>query len=242
MKEVARIVVDGAHADRSGRLAQSDIAEIFRRVAHPRRESRSACRPGRIVLQQPAVFLHRRSAARGVHDDRFDREALEGGDVAPRERAGPVALARMRVQRAAAGLRSGDVNLDAVPRQHPRGGAIGVSEDASHHASGEERHGAAACALGGHDRLHPLGGGSLRQELEHLGEPSAGVQTARAQERRHLCSFRGDGKRRERGEHATVREQPVECRGADRALDRRGPAHREDLRARRLHELPVLHA
>src|SRR5687767_4832832 len=82
-----------------------DLREVLVHVADLRRERGGALAPRLVVAEQRAVALELRPASGGVDDDRVDLRFLERGDVPARQRAGILALAGMRVKRAAARLR-----------------------------------------------------------------------------------------------------------------------------------------
>ena len=138
MEEVAGIVVGRAHAHRTRTRDQADRGEVLGRVTHARREALRAIAPLRVVLEQPAVLLEVRAAARGVHDERVDVERLKGFDVAARQRAGIIARAGVRVQRPAARLFPRHKDFDAVAGEHARRRGVRIGECRAHHTSGEK--------------------------------------------------------------------------------------------------------
>src|SRR5438105_10589690 len=240
VKQMARIVVRGADPHRRGHGAEAEVAEELRRVVHARGELGGACRPGCVVLEKPAVLLHRRAAAGRVDDDGADLFAREGRHVPPGQFARALALAGVRVQGPAAGLRADHVHFDAVAREHWPGRRVGAAENAAHDASAEHRDSRADRTGRRYDRVEALHRRGIGQQLEHLREPRAPAQPGRAEDARNAQSLRGDGKPGEHGEHASMRQEPVERRATDRALAQRASRRREDLGARRFDELAVL--
>ena len=141
-------------AHRRERPAQRLAREELRDVDHSQGEALGALAPGGIAGEEKAVGLHVGAAARGVHDDPLDPRGLEGLDGPLREVERGRVLAGVGVQRAAAGLRARRQHLDAVLREHARGGSVLRAEGHLLDAAGQEPDGGA---------LGPLGGGALGQ-------------------------------------------------------------------------------
>ena len=170
---MAGVVVGRAHGKRTRRRRESDSGEIFARVADPLAEAVRPVGPGRIVLQQPAVLLQVRTAPRRIHDERVDGESLEVGDVPLGQRAGVAALAGVGVERAAAGLRGRDEDLDPIARQDPRGRGVRRREGRAHDAAGEKRDAPAHRAYGGDPpRERGRGRRGVGDQAEELSEPA----------------------------------------------------------------------
>ena len=73
VRQMTGIVVHDRAPNRMPRRPRlAELRQHFRHVANPRREGVRARGPRRIVGEQLAVFLHRRSAAGGVDDDPVD--------------------------------------------------------------------------------------------------------------------------------------------------------------------------
>ena len=107
---------------------------------------------------------------------------LERLDGAPGERERGVVLARVRVQRAAAGLRARGHDLEAVARQDARGRAVVRAEDRLLDAAGEQTHAPAPRALA---RRSPRAAarGPPRAAARAAAAPSAGSDAGRSASR-----------------------------------------------------------
>ena len=112
-----------------------------------------------VVAQQVPVLLERRAAAGGVDDDGVERQRLEGVDVAARQIARGLALARVHLQRAAAALPRRAVDDAAVGGQHAHGGGVRLAEELRHDAALDEPHAVARLA----HRWRDLGRGPAPQ-------------------------------------------------------------------------------
>ena len=140
MREVAGVVIRDAQRERMPRRPRR--AELGRRSPlTSRTRAANAARaigPGRIVREQVAVLLHRRSAAGGVDGDPFDARALEDLDGAPREGARLVQPAGMERQRAAASLLGRRDDVAAFGGQHVDGRGVDVRKHEALHAAGQQ--------------------------------------------------------------------------------------------------------
>jgi len=95
--------------------------------------------PHRIAGEDVTVILEVRAAPGGVHDH-LRIVAGERVDVEAGELARPLALARVRVEGATAGLLLGDADHMAVALEEAHGGAFGISECLAHDATREKAH------------------------------------------------------------------------------------------------------
>src|SRR5439155_10903295 len=129
VEQVTGIVPGDSGVERPRPLAHPKVAEEFGRVLDLRCESRGPGRPRWVVLQEPAVLLHRGAAARRVHDHRVGGGPFERRDVASREIARELTLAGMRVQGAAAGLVERRDHFDAIAGEDPRRRRVRLAED-----------------------------------------------------------------------------------------------------------------
>ena len=158
-----------------------------------------------------------------------------------REIARELALARVCVERAAAGLASDRDDLDAVAREHPRGRGVRVAEHASHHAALEERDPSALGSLRSHS-CYARHTHARRQQIEQIREAACGAKTHRAQKRSGAEPPRRERQHGKPAEDPAVWKEPLERRRPDEALDRRSRSRHDDLRPRTLDELAVFDA
>src|SRR5438552_8522439 len=132
---MAGVLID--HPQRP-RATHGPRAQDLRQVANPRSERLRALRPRWIGLQMVAVRLEMRPAAGGVdHDLRV--ATGERVDVVARQLASALAIARVRVEGAAAGLLLRRAHDVAVVFEDPNRRSLGVPERLAHHAPGEKR-------------------------------------------------------------------------------------------------------
>jgi glycolate oxidase len=131
--EVTRVLIDDADrppgAPRNGLHDLADIAD-------PRGEGLGAVRPERVGSEDMAVVLEVGAAPRRV-DDHLRIATRKGIDVVAGELARAVAVARVRVQRAAAGLLFGHGHDMSIPLEKTDGRSLGISERLSHDAARE---------------------------------------------------------------------------------------------------------
>src|SRR5258705_7975646 len=131
---MARRVVsnlDRKHASFSRARCGKQLAYI----ADTRRERRGSLVPLGIILQQVRILLYDRSAAGRIDRDERRARAIEGGDVAPRQRTGGLEAAGVRVQRTAAVLPGSVDHRVAVDGQNAPRRPIGLVEQTVHHAA-----------------------------------------------------------------------------------------------------------
>jgi hypothetical protein len=137
--EVARVVVGDGALDPHGRLRERARGQEFAHVLHALAETARPSRPFRIVRQQRARLLEMGAAPGRVDDHRHAARPLEGGDVAPQQRPRALPLARVQVQRAAAGLARRLGQGDAVGPQHIGGRGVNLAEGRVHDAARQQR-------------------------------------------------------------------------------------------------------
>src|SRR5207249_1172108 len=171
VEKVTRIVICRASVDRSGHHAEAEVTQVLGRIAHTACEPHRAIGPRRVVLQEPAVLLHRGSAPGSVHDDRVRFRLLERHNVPAGQRTAPLAFSSMRVERAAARLLADDDHLDPISREHARRRRVRRPERAAHDTTAEHRHARSPFADGRDDPLRALRAGLVGNEVQKLGEP-----------------------------------------------------------------------
>ena len=141
VSEMARVVVCDArrHRVEARGTLHVELREDLHHVANPRRKARGARRPERIVGEQRAVLLHRRTASGAVDDDVVDVEGLHLGDELAHPLQRRLLAAGVDLERTAAALQRRDQHFAAVGGEHTRGGSIDVREERVLHAPGEQR-------------------------------------------------------------------------------------------------------
>src|SRR6266480_2679880 len=97
-------------------------------VAYLPRQSCCPLTPRWIVLEQMAVVLHHRSAARGIDSDHVRARGLERFDVPPCKSSCALQISRVRVERPAAALSPGRSDGVAVHLEHALRCTICLSE------------------------------------------------------------------------------------------------------------------
>ena len=138
VREMTRILVRRAKIETPQSFA-GDVGEVLAHVAHLGRERDRAFAPRDVVREQDAVALELRAAAGGVDDDRVDVRLVERGDVAARQRSSVLALAGMRVQRAAARLCRRVDDRNALSRQDAGSRGVHIAVRDAHDAAEQER-------------------------------------------------------------------------------------------------------
>ena len=118
------------------------------------------------------VLFHARAAAGGGYYKRVNVGAEKGVYVALGEVAGGVQVADVGVNRAAAGLAGGDLDIAAVAGEYADDGVHLRAVDEGHNAAGEQRHSRLASALGGVDLAFGAKdfGGQFGEGAFHFGE------------------------------------------------------------------------
>ena len=144
-------------------------------------------------------------------------------------------------QRAAATLRAGGDDVEALGGEHPRRRGVDAGEELALDAAEQHADGAAARAPRRRVLGHPLGAGDRGGERFHGGQLRGQALQRAAQPRRQARLLPGAQRAAQRAQPPRVREE-AEDRRAQGPLGRRAVVVALDLRARRLDELVVLHA
>ena len=140
VRQVAGVVVRDAQprSDAAAPAARRAPTTHLGDVAHARRERARALGPRRIVGEQLAVLLHRRSAAGGVDGDPLDAGALEASIV---RRANARASSSRPACSASAPQQPWSARRDHVAAfggQHVDGRVVHVRKDEPLHAAGQQ--------------------------------------------------------------------------------------------------------
>ncbi len=152
----------------------------------------------------------------------------------------------MHVQRPAAALAFRDHHFAAIFLQHPHGGLVETGERNIGHAAGQERDPVAPRAAGGKraadlaEEERRLG---RRRERLHISQASQQLENSQCPDQRlEAASFVQIQKRAGDGQGCPRRQQAPERQVAREAREDTAGRAPLDLRARRLHQAPVLHA
>ena len=244
MHDVAGVVIGDSLAHRAERATERLGGQELREVAHPGGEARRPLPPRGVVGEQCAVGLHVGAAARRVHHDRVHVRRLEHLDRALGEGDGEIVLARVGMERTAAGLRARRHDLRAVSREHAGRGPVLRAESDLLDAAGEHTHACPPGAVRGCElgKRSALPGGRQRgkkrlpvgerrgQELEETGG------ARKAPEPAHLIEAEA---RRGQAEQARPRQEHGKVHPAEEAAQWPPGTLPLDLRPGGLDELAI---
>ncbi len=173
-----------------GRPRLAELGQHFRDVAHPRRKGVRARRPRRIVGEQLAVLLHRRSAAGRVDRDPVDAARLERLNQPAREASRLLEASGVQGQRAAAPLPRRRDHVAPFGGQHVDRRGVDVREHEPLHAAGQQTDDEPRRS----DGRRSLGDAAGQRRPRHAGRE----RQQRADARRAAHSTSASARRRER--------------------------------------------
>ena len=143
---VGDLALDGAQRRREADARQelAHVLDLFRKLLR-------ALGIGRIIGQQPVVFLEGSAAAGGVDDDGIQVPLLEGVNVHTGHPTRFFLRAGVGLERATAALRLRDDYLAAIGRQHAHGGLVRFGERQRHDTAADHADAIAPLTLGRDD-------------------------------------------------------------------------------------------
>ena len=192
--QVARRIIRNSPLVATGGLLNPRFNKNLGNVSDPGAELARSFSKDRIMSKQRCVFLHRRTAARGVHNYSIGIAFKKRCDVYSCQPPGDLKLPGVSVERAAAHLPIRIDQFEAVASKHSLGCAIGFSKQSLHHTTIEH-------------------GDSRRA----VGAPSCWVLSSRSTDRRAARE-----EQRQRESNSSAKEICFECRACKSAIP--GPA------------------